>query len=179
MSDLMDHLRSVHSWFEFEYVYVSIVTIALLFNIVLLMVVAKIQYNKRKIKFVYFLINIVVCNLIFNLIEAYRYVFLKYLFLNKKAFDNMRSLAEIQKILTGSKENIPEVLDQIKAAYLKNNQTAKYISCDILEHIQYIVLYVYMFTLIAISIDRYRYIKYENVNIQARYSSLFINLYIW
>ncbi|KAI5715321.1 hypothetical protein M8J77_014152 [Diaphorina citri] len=91
----------------------------------------------------------------------------------------MRSLAEIQKILTGSKENIPEVLDQIKAAYLKNNQTAKYISCDILEHIQYIVLYVYMFTLIAISIDRYRYIKYENVNIQARYSSLFINLYIW
>ncbi|XP_026687089.1 uncharacterized protein LOC113471844, partial [Diaphorina citri] len=36
-----------------------------------------------------------------------------------------------------------------------------------------------MFTLIAISIDRYRYIKYENVNIQARYSSLFINLYIW
>uniref|UniRef100_A0A8D8QY30 G-protein coupled receptors family 1 profile domain-containing protein n=1 Tax=Cacopsylla melanoneura TaxID=428564 RepID=A0A8D8QY30_9HEMI len=51
--------------------------------------------------------------------------------------------------------------------------------CDLVEHVQCIVFYVYVCTLVAIALDRYRYIKYENENIIARYSVSFINLSIW
>ncbi|KAL1450021.1 hypothetical protein WDU94_002483 [Cyamophila willieti] len=61
--------------------------------------------------------------------------------------------------------------------WIRNNP--KYFICDVVDHIQCIVFYVYVCTLIAIAIDRYRYIKFENVNIQARYSNFFINLSIW